>query len=125
MPWPPNDAIERPTRGARAARSKPSTRVARPDQKRTTDDTAPIANGPVICLVRELDGTFTELRAMSETDTARYVSTQPEIARARAVLVEVYRRLTDYITPLCVVRQIDAEIDGLERWIGGEAPHLR
>jgi hypothetical protein len=58
------------------------------------------------------------------TAVAEYVITNAEVMRARAVLVECYRRLTDYPTPACVVRQIMPEIEALEAWIASGKPHV-
>jgi hypothetical protein len=61
---------------------------------------------------------------LTSGELARYVTTQPEIARRRRTLIEVYRLLTDYATSACVVRQIAPEIDGLDAWLQNGRPHL-
>jgi hypothetical protein len=58
---------------------------------------------------------------LSAVELAHYVVTQPEIARARDVMVEVYRRLTDAPTPPSIARQITEQIDALAAWLGREA----
>jgi hypothetical protein len=44
---------------------------------------------------------------------------------ARRALVEVYRRITDYPTPVCVVRELAPAIDLLDDWIQAYRPHVR
>jgi hypothetical protein len=55
---------------------------------------------------------------LTGAELAHYVVTQPEVARSRAVLVETYRRITDFAYPPSVVRQIATQIDGLAAWLG-------
>lgn len=82
--------------------------------------------GQVIRIVVDVDTWETrELRALTSAAVARYATTQPEIARARRILVEAYRRLTETPTPPAVVRTLDVELDALERWLSSAAPHIR
>ncbi len=63
------------------------------------------------------------IEQIAPEEIAHYVVSTPELARARAVLVEAYRRLTDYITPLRLLPEIAPAIDALERW-NAPGPYL-
>jgi hypothetical protein len=66
-------------------------------------------------------GVKVRVEPITRAEITQYVITKPEIVRARAVLAESYRLLTDFVTPMCVLRQIAPQIDALEAWIGSEA----
>jgi hypothetical protein len=86
---------------------------------------APVAHGAVILTVADPDtGALTDLRALTPADVATHIETQRDIARARHVSAEVYRRVTDIVTPPVMVRAITEHIDALERWLTSDDPHV-
>lgn len=62
--------------------------------------------------------------ALTDTEIGHYVVSQPEIARARDVMVKVYQRLTDYGTPVAVVKEIEEQVNALAVWLDSNRPHL-
>ena len=68
-------------------------------------------------------GVRVSVEPITSEEICHYVVMQPEFVRARAALVEAYRLLTDFVTPMCVLRQIAPAVDVLEKWVGQGEGH--
>jgi hypothetical protein len=68
-------------------------------------------------------GVAVPVELMTPREISHHVTTDPETVHARAVLVEVYRLLTDFVTPNCALRPIEPAIGMLEAWIDGSEAH--
>lgn len=85
----------------------------------STDREKAIARKLAGCLLSDHD-----ISVLDPVGVDLYVTTTPEIVRARGVLDECSRRLSLWITPLCVLADIAPVIDRLECWLGVRAPHF-
>ena len=65
------------------------------------------------------------IHPITDVEVAHFVTHEPDVVRARAVLAEVHARLTKNITPKAVMREIEPFIAGFEAWLGDRQPFLK